>query len=91
MTHPVQPWAIYLYIANACYLVSDMGDVAMCDDVQAIAIVLIVVGAVARSESLVATVSVVGGIIAVGVGLFGVAAFGLWATYRRKRGLIFIV
>jgi hypothetical protein len=86
----LQPWGIYLYAANAFYLVRAHVP-SFFSPSEVVAIILMAVAGVARSESVVTTVSVVGGIIAAGVFLFIIAALGIIAVYKQKRGLIFIV
>jgi len=71
-----QKFGVYLYIANAFYLI--------------VGIILIAVAGVGRSEGIVTTVSILGGIIAVGVFLICISWLGVAAVWKKKRGLIFL-
>ncbi len=65
--------------------------IALISLAQVVAIVLIAVAAVARDEAVIATVAILGGVLAVGVLLMMLSLLGAFAVWKQKRVLVFIV
>ncbi len=65
--------------------------VALISLAQVVGIILIAVAAVARDEAVIATVAILGGVLAVGVLLILLSLLGAFAVWKQKRVLVFIV
>ncbi len=100
MLKPIQIFAWVLMGANIFYFVGDdcpslvtahHCQCYMAHYMQVVGLIVIGVAAVARTDPALTTVSILGGIIAIGVFILILSLLGVLTVYKRIRGLLVLV